>query len=247
MNRATRAISADRRSLSTMDGSRSRSSISVPARLRLWPSSPICTIWPMIALTSTGPVARSACAEGRAEHGLHPAQPLDHLGAVRAVPQHLAQPLVQRAPARVAVHRVAQHPTPTSTARPRPPSGPRRPGRGTASARSAFRRPGARPPTAAAASSGSDASPSSSIAPISAPRSGPLARSQSIGGPAWQNWPRLKPDHVARPAARPRAAPPAASIRAQAVALAAVRRGSARTRDQVVLGARVRRTPVHSR
>jgi hypothetical protein len=39
----------------------SRRNISVPARLRLCPSSPICSIWAMIALMSTGPLARTAC------------------------------------------------------------------------------------------------------------------------------------------------------------------------------------------
>ena len=43
-------------------GISSRSSISVPARLRLCPSSPICTIWPMIAVMSTGPAVRTAAA-----------------------------------------------------------------------------------------------------------------------------------------------------------------------------------------
>ena len=48
-----------------MDGSRSRSSMSVPVRLRLCASSPICTIWARIALTSTGPWPRTAaCSSG---------------------------------------------------------------------------------------------------------------------------------------------------------------------------------------
>ena len=78
-------------------GSSSRSSISVPARLRLWPSSPICSIWAMIAVMSIGPAARTARLQRRAEHVGHPAQPVDHLGAVGAVAQHLAEALVERA------------------------------------------------------------------------------------------------------------------------------------------------------
>ena len=71
-----------------------------PARLRLWPSSPIWTIWPMIARDVDRPGERTACGSARAEDARHPAQPLDHLGAVGAVPQHLSQPLVERAPRR---------------------------------------------------------------------------------------------------------------------------------------------------
>jgi len=46
-----------------------------------------------------------------------------------------------------------------------------------------------------------------------APRIGPLARSQSIGGPAWQNWPRVRPTTSAAGRTSTRDAP-AASIRA---------------------------------
>ena len=77
-------------------------------------------------------------AQRRAEHVGHPAQPVDHLGAVRAVPQHLAQPLVQRAvggrrPTPRARRRSAR--TTTSTARSRRPSGRPRAARGTEPAR----------------------------------------------------------------------------------------------------------------
>ncbi len=60
MNRATRATSPDGKPLSTRWGSRSRSSMRVPARLRLCPSSPMASICPTIALTSTGPCTRTA-------------------------------------------------------------------------------------------------------------------------------------------------------------------------------------------
>ena len=86
------------------------------------------------------PRALDAAAHGllqqRPEHGGHPAQPVDHLGPVGAVPQHLAQPLVERAEraCRRAPGRAAR--TPTWTARrPRPSARPRR-GGGRAPARS---------------------------------------------------------------------------------------------------------------
>ena len=87
----------------------------MPARLRLCPSSPICSIWAMIALMSIGAVGDAPAYRGlqqRPEHVAHPVQPLDHLGPVGAVAQHLAEALVQRAARRAAVHRVAQHEDP---------------------------------------------------------------------------------------------------------------------------------------
>ena len=53
MNFSTVAISDEGASTETMDDS-SRSAISEPARLRLWASSPICSICAAIALTSSG-------------------------------------------------------------------------------------------------------------------------------------------------------------------------------------------------
>ena len=50
----------------------------------------------------------------------------------------------------------------------------------------------------ATASSGSSTRPSSAAPPISAPRSGPEARSQAIGGPACRNWPRLQAEQLGR-------------------------------------------------
>ena len=47
-------------------GARSRSSISVPARLRLCPSSPICSIWVRMPVTSTGSAARHGRAAAAA-------------------------------------------------------------------------------------------------------------------------------------------------------------------------------------
>lgn len=65
MNRTTSATRADGAPLSTRSGTISRISSEVPARLRLWPSSPICSIWAMIALTSSGPCPRTAaCSSG---------------------------------------------------------------------------------------------------------------------------------------------------------------------------------------
>ena len=60
-NRTASATSAEDASAVIMPGSSSRSSISEPARLRLWPSSPIWSIWAMIARMSIGPVERTAC------------------------------------------------------------------------------------------------------------------------------------------------------------------------------------------
>ena len=106
--RTASAMSADDASAVISEGSSSRRSISEPARLRLWPSSPIWSIWAMIALMSIGPCRADRLLQDRAEHAVHPAQPVDHLGAVGAVAQHLAEALVERAPRRVAVHLVAQ-------------------------------------------------------------------------------------------------------------------------------------------
>jgi hypothetical protein len=78
--RATSARSLLGASSDSRSGSSSRSSISVPARLRLWPSSPICSIWATIALTSTGPVPAHRLAEQRTEHRRHPLQPGHDLG-----------------------------------------------------------------------------------------------------------------------------------------------------------------------
>jgi hypothetical protein len=61
-NRATSATSSGGRPAAISSGRISRRNIKVPARLRLWPSSPICTICPMMAVMSTGPAARTAIA-----------------------------------------------------------------------------------------------------------------------------------------------------------------------------------------
>ncbi len=44
-----------------------------------------------------------------AEHGRHPAQPLDHVRRVRAIPQYLAQALIERAVRAPPVGRVLQN------------------------------------------------------------------------------------------------------------------------------------------
>ena len=178
---------------SIIAGSTSRRNISVPARLRLWPSSPICTICATIARDVDRVGGPHGVLQQRAEHVGHPVQPLDDLGPVGAVAQHLAEPLVERAPRLVAGRRRRAGRTPTSTARRRRPSARPRRGRGTAP--SSRRR---RPRAAAPPPPGSAASPSKSSAPISAPRIGPDARSQSTGGPACRNWPRLQPERLRR-------------------------------------------------
>ena len=65
MNRSASDTSPASKPVVTMDGDRSRSSISVPARLRLCASSPIWSIWVRIPVTSTGTAARTAaCSSG---------------------------------------------------------------------------------------------------------------------------------------------------------------------------------------
>ena len=95
--------------LATRAGPRSRSSIRVPARLRLWASSPICSIWPRIAVTSTGSAGPDGPLQQRAEDVAHPAQPVEHLGGVGAVAQDLAEPLVERAVGAGAGRGVLEH------------------------------------------------------------------------------------------------------------------------------------------
>ena len=59
MKRSDSATSAVSKPELTIAGDRSRSSIRVPARLRLWASSPICSIWVRMPVTSTGPAPES--------------------------------------------------------------------------------------------------------------------------------------------------------------------------------------------
>ncbi len=66
------------------------------------------------------------------------------------------------------------------------------------------------------------------MAPINAPRIGPDARSQVIGGPAWQNWPGTSPSACDAGSTSTRVAR-TSSIRRTAAAFAAGRRGSAST------------------
>ena len=80
----------------------------------------------------------------------------------------------------------------------------------------------------ATASSGSSTSPSSAAPPISAPRSGPEARSQAIGGPACRNWPRSSPS-TSEAGATSTSVACTSSIAASARSLASARSGSAAT------------------
>ena len=123
--------------------------------------------------------------------------------------------------------------------RPRPPSGPTVPRwwHGSSDGRR-------RPRTAPRRRSGSSTSPSSAAAPISAPRSGPEARSQPIGGPACRNWPGSQAEHLGGRARR-RPASPARRARRPAPGRWRRRRsGSAATVARSVLGALHRRAPV---
>ena len=56
-----------------------------------------------------GPGGADGVAEQRAEHVAHPAQPVEDLGPVGAVPQHLAEPLVQRAEGPTSRRQVLEH------------------------------------------------------------------------------------------------------------------------------------------
>jgi hypothetical protein len=81
----------------------------VPARLRLWPSSPICSAWAMTPFMSIGPCSFSAFFM-TGELRLDPAQAREHLVGEGAVTQHLAEPLVDRAVGAVAESGVLEDP-----------------------------------------------------------------------------------------------------------------------------------------
>ena len=213
-NRAASATSEVGAPEPIRSGRISRRNISVPARLRLWPSSPICSIWAAIALTSTGRRASAprVCSSGPSTSDIQRSRSIDlrrrrrRSAAPCRGPRSASSRRCRRAPGRAAR-------TSTSTGSPRRPSA--RPcgggGRGPATPRRRGRAP-PRPPPAW------PASPSSSSAPMRAPRSGPAARSQPIGGPACRNSPRPRPSasdagpDVDQLGARPRASgrPPSA-------------------------------------
>ena len=95
----------------------------------------------------------------------------------------------------------------------------------------------------ATASSGSSTRPSSAAPPISAPRSGPEARSHSIGGPACRNWPFSRPSTSAAGATSTRCAvTPSIACDGLRVGVDPARVGG--DGGQVGLGARHRRAPV---
>ena len=95
----------------------------------------------------------------------------------------------------------------------------------------------------ATASSGSSTRPSSAAPAISPPRSGPDARSQSIGGPACRNSPRWRPSTSAAGATSTSVAV-TSSIAASARSLARAPQRVGRDRGEVGLGAGHRRPPV---
>ena len=180
--------------------------------------------------------ARPRCSSGP-EHVAHPAQPLEHLGAVGAVAQDLAEPLVEGAVGAGAGGGVLEHEHPHARA---DHAGHRPDGAAVVARLEA--RPRCRASNSATASSGSATRPSSAAAPISAPRSGPDARSQVIGGRRGgtpRRPGRAPPAPVRR---RPAAPAPPASLERRGVGLGPQR--VERDRGQVILGARERRTPV---
>ena len=84
----------------------------VPARLRLWPSSPICTIWPTSALMSTGPTARTAAASaGPSTSRIQVSRSMTS-GAYAPYRRTLPSPSLSVHQAVRAVGLVAQHPDP---------------------------------------------------------------------------------------------------------------------------------------
>ena len=111
-NRSASETSSAEKPEVTIAGERSRRSISVPARLRLCASSPICSIWVRIPVTSTGPATADGGLQQRAENVAQPAQPGEHVGPVGAVAEHLAEPLVERAERTPAAGGVLEDPQP---------------------------------------------------------------------------------------------------------------------------------------
>ena len=194
MKRSTSAALAGAASATT-PGASSRSSSEVAARLRLCSSSPICSACAIsdAQVDRPAPARPPPTAPGPSTLA-HPAQPVEHLGAVRAVAQHLAQALVERAVGGAAVLGVAYHEHPHRRADHARHRADRRGGGGRA--------PAATCPAASSAlglRARRGRSPSSSIAPISAPRIGPDARSQvDAAGPACRNIRRRQAEHLAR-------------------------------------------------
>ena len=221
--------------LVTIEGPRSRSSISVPARLRLWASSPIWSIWVRIPVTSTGPAVAARPPEQRPQHVGHPAQPLEHLGSVGAVPQHLAEPLVERAERTPAAGGVLEHPHPH---RRRYHPG-HRPDRGAVVAR--LERDRGAGLERATASSGSSTRPSSAAAPEERAAQWSGRAAQSIGGPGVQELAALQAQQLGRrrdvDQGRGRRAPRPAHARWRRGAAGRRRRSPGRTRCPASAGA----------
>ena len=90
-------------------GARRLSSSDEAATLRLCTSSPMCSACAISGFSSTPPKFSSG-GERRRQHRRHPAQPLDHLRAVGAEAQHLAQAFVEVAVRPLAVLAVDHDP-----------------------------------------------------------------------------------------------------------------------------------------
>ena len=192
MKRSDSATSAASRPLPTIAGARSRSSMRVPARLRLWASSPIWSIWVRIPVTSTGPVCRTArCSSGPSTSRIQRSR-VSTSGPYAPYRRTLPSPSFSEQWVRRPVSGSSStniHIDGVTT----PAIGPTAPWWWQGS--SATPVPASKRATA---SSGSSTMPSSAAPPISAPRSGPEARAHSIGGPACRNWPRSQPEHLGR-------------------------------------------------
>ena len=194
----------------------------MPARLRLCASSPICSIWPRIAVTSTGSPARTARWRSGPSTSFIQRRRVSTSGEYAPYRRTLPRPSfsVQWVRAPVAGSSSTNiHMLGVTT----PAIGPtaRRWWQGSS-------RTCSPPSSSATASSGVSTRPSSTAPPINAPRSGPDASSQVIGGPACRNSPLSSP--IASWAGSTSTSTAwTASIRASACALASGRIGSSAT------------------
>ena len=193
----------------------------------------------MIALDVDRPGRAHGLLQQRAEHVGHPVQPLDHLGAVGAVAQHLAEALVERAPRRRGRARRRAARRPTSTARRRRPSGRPRRGGGTARGRPS---PAARP--ASASSGGVGQALEEHRADERAAHRAATRAPSSIGGPACRKVPRSSPSASRRRHARRRGRRSAAVIRSQRQGVGGGSARVAHDAGEVGLGAVQRRLPL---
>ncbi len=165
-------------------------------------------------MSMPSPVSASASASTGAMHVVHPAQLGDHLRAVGAVAQHLAVALVEVAEGAVAAGHVLDH---VDQHRRRGDAGH---GTDRVVLVAGLQRRSRRTSPAPRRSASSLASPSKISAPMIAPRSGPDARSQVIGGPACSSRLSRMPGITSRAVATPVSIGRAEVMRSTAISLA---------------------------